>query len=199
MSAIYDNWERLVAAAVKKQQLWELFHQPASRSPSILSEDSDWNSSFRDLSFRNSDLAGSSSGSQNWTQKLVLVSDYWPDFDVKDAALASVELLGTGTFGRSYLATMDDRQRFVVKRLPFKSEGVAELNFKRIVQIVADVRHENVIALRAYYSSSDEKLMLYDYFSSGSVYTLLHGTLYSLRPSLKEYFSSFLAPVLIKY
>ncbi|KAL0299540.1 UNVERIFIED_CONTAM: Mitogen-activated protein kinase kinase kinase YODA [Sesamum radiatum] len=39
MSMIYDNWERLVAAVLKKEQLWQLFHDQ-SRSPSISSESS---------------------------------------------------------------------------------------------------------------------------------------------------------------
>ncbi|KAL8544014.1 hypothetical protein ACS0TY_004532 [Phlomoides rotata] len=57
MSAIYDNWERLVAAVLKKEQLWQLFHQQ-SRSPSTssLSSSSDFsfsrlNSSLDDVPF----------------------------------------------------------------------------------------------------------------------------------------------------
>ncbi|XP_057798376.1 probable inactive receptor kinase At4g23740 isoform X1 [Salvia miltiorrhiza] len=169
MSAIYDNWERLVAAAVKKQQIWELCHQP-SRSTSTLSEASYLTSSFRDLSFDISCLRTSSRSHPN----LVLLSEFRPDFDVKDASLASIELLGVGTFGSAYVATTDAEQRFVVKRL--KSEGISQLDFKRNMEIVGDVRHQNVVALRAYYSSPDENLMLYDYYSNGSVHSLLHGT-----------------------
>ncbi|KAL3813565.1 hypothetical protein ACJIZ3_014833 [Penstemon smallii] len=40
MSANYDNWERLVAATLRREQLWHLFHSQ-SRSPSISSLDSD--------------------------------------------------------------------------------------------------------------------------------------------------------------
>ncbi|XP_047953813.1 probable inactive receptor kinase At4g23740 [Salvia hispanica] len=68
---------------------------------------------------------------------------------------------------------MDGEPRFVVKRL--ESEGISELEFKRSMEILGKVRHENVVALRAYYSSADEKLMLYDYYSNGSVHSLLHG------------------------
>lgn len=42
---IYDNWEKLVSAVVKKQQLWELFHQQ-SRSPSLSSDSSGSAGSF---------------------------------------------------------------------------------------------------------------------------------------------------------
>ncbi|KAH6754741.1 hypothetical protein C2S53_020648 [Perilla frutescens var. hirtella] len=164
MSAIYDNWERLVAAVVKKQQLWELFHQQ-SRSPSILSDASDFSFDFP--------TPGRSWSSQKSPPKLVLISDFWPAFDVRDVTMASTELtlLGKGTFGSAYV---DDGRRFVVKRL-MKSEAISELDFKRNMEIVADVRHDNVVALRAYYSSTDHKLVLYDYYSNGSVYSLLHG------------------------
>ncbi|PIN09840.1 Non-specific serine/threonine protein kinase [Handroanthus impetiginosus] len=47
------------------------------------------------------------------------------------------------------------------------------------MDIVGNVRHENVAPLRAYYSSKDEQLMLYDYYSKGNVYALLHGMLNS--------------------
>ncbi|KAL1531504.1 putative inactive receptor kinase [Salvia divinorum] len=156
MSAIYDNWERLVAAAVKKQQIWELCHQ----SSSTLSDASYLSSSFGDLSFE-------------LPPKLVLFSQFCPAFDVEDAALASVKLLGTGTFGSAYVAMTDDQPRFVVKRV--ESECISELDFKRSMEILGYVRHGNVVALRAYYSSSDERLMLHDYYSNGIVHSLLHG------------------------
>ncbi|XP_047952049.1 probable leucine-rich repeat receptor-like protein kinase At1g68400 [Salvia hispanica] len=91
------------------------------------------------------------------SHKLVLV-------DVEDAALASVKLLGAGTFGSAYVAMIDDQPRFVVKRL--ESERISELDFRWIMEILGDVRHENVVALRAYYSS--------DYYSNDSVHSLLH-------------------------
>ncbi|KAK6155870.1 hypothetical protein DH2020_010118 [Rehmannia glutinosa] len=177
MSAIYDNWERLVAAVLKKQQLWQLFHDH-SRSPSVLSEASDFSSSFNlrsplhDLDF---DLAslGSSSRSQRLIPKLVFVSDFSPAIEAKDVYLASAELLGRGTFGSAYAAEMDNGVKIVVKRL--KPMSISEPEFKHHMAIVGNVRHENVVALRAYYASEGERLMLYDYFTKGSVYSLLHG------------------------
>ncbi|GFP88239.1 probable inactive receptor kinase at4g23740 [Phtheirospermum japonicum] len=177
MSANYDNWERLVGAVLKKQQLWELFHEH-SRSPSILSEASDLSSSFSS-SFPFDDLAvdlGSSSRSHRAFPKLVFVSDFIPAIEVKDVYLASGELLGRGTFGISYAAQMDNRVKIVVKRLK-STNSIPENEFNRHMAIVGGVKHNNVAALRAYYSSGDERLMLYDYYSrgSGSVYALLHG------------------------
>ncbi|GFQ04697.1 probable inactive receptor kinase at4g23740 [Phtheirospermum japonicum] len=177
MSANYDNWERLVAAVLKKQQLWELFHDH-SRSPSILSEASDLSSSFSsrppldDLAV---DFARLESLSMyRRTPKLAFISDFSPAIDFKDVHLASSEFLGRGTFGSSYAAAMDNGVRIVVKRLE-SINIISEIEFNRQMAIVGNIMHENVVALRAYYSSEDERLLLYDYYSAGSVYALLHG------------------------
>ncbi|KAK4384885.1 hypothetical protein Sango_2612500 [Sesamum angolense] len=47
MSQVYDNWERLVAAVVKREQIWQLCHDH-SRSPSISSQSSDFSSVLYD-------------------------------------------------------------------------------------------------------------------------------------------------------
>ncbi|GFP88235.1 probable inactive receptor kinase at4g23740 [Phtheirospermum japonicum] len=186
MSAIYDNWERLVDAVLKKQQLWELFHDH-SRSPSVLSEASDFSSSFysrsslHNLSFDFARL-GSSSWSQRGHPKLVLVSDFSPAINVKYLYLASSELLGTGTLGTTYAAAMDNGVRIVVKRLRLMS--ISEQDFRRHMDTVGDVRHDNVVSLRAYYSSGDERLVLYDYYRKGSVHALLHGRNRKPRPDV---------------
>ncbi|KAL3647485.1 hypothetical protein CASFOL_008453 [Castilleja foliolosa] len=183
MSAIYDNWERLVAAVLKKQQLWQLFHEQ-SRSPSILSEASDFSSSFNsrsaldDLDFDFARL-GSLSKYSRRTRKLVFFSDFSPAIDVEDVHLASSEFLGMGTFGTAYVATMDNGAKIVVKRL--KSVSILETEFNRQMAIVGNIRHKNVSALRAYCSYEDERLMLYDYYPKGNVYELLHGRNGELR------------------
>ncbi|PIN03912.1 Serine/threonine protein kinase [Handroanthus impetiginosus] len=168
MSTIYDNWERLVAAVRRKEQLWQLFHED-SRTPSILSDDSSSSSSFGLGSFD----VGNSSPFQKALPKLVLISDFSPAFGVNDLCAASAKLLGKGTFGSSYLAATDNGVKIVVKRL--KLVSISEQDFKRHMDIVGNVRHENVAPLRAYSSSKDEQLMLYHYYSEGSVYALLHG------------------------
>ncbi|KAL0304118.1 UNVERIFIED_CONTAM: putative inactive receptor kinase [Sesamum radiatum] len=177
MSAIYDNWERLVAAVLKKQQLWELSHAD-STSPSILSETSDFNltSPLNDpaLDFLSPESI-LRSGKATGTGRLALVSDFSSGFDVEDLFPASTALLGRGTFGSTYTVAMENGVQIVVKRL--KSMNVSEQEFKSQMEIVGNVRHENVAALRAYYSSEadGDRLMLYDYYSDGSVHALLHG------------------------
>ncbi|PIN09313.1 Serine/threonine protein kinase [Handroanthus impetiginosus] len=145
MSAIYDNWERLVAAVLKREELWQLFHAQ-SRSPSILSEASSFRSSFNlgsptnDLAFEFSSL-GSSSRSRRVPPKLVVISNFSPAVNVNNLHRASTELLGRGTFGSMYSAVMDNGVKIVVKRL--KSTSISELDFKHHVDVVGNVRHKN--------------------------------------------------------
>ncbi|KAK4489635.1 hypothetical protein RD792_005447 [Penstemon davidsonii] len=161
MSRNYDNWERLVAAVLRKEQLWQLFHED-SRSPSLRSEaSSSSSSSFRYLDSPLHDLP-SFSGSFTYKvqPKLVFVSDSSPVFVFEDLLGASAKLLGHGTFGSTYSAAMDNGITVVVKELNLLS--MSEVEFKRHMELVQDIRHKNVVELRAYFYSKDEKLMLYD-------------------------------------
>jgi len=94
-------------------------------------------------------------------------------FDLEDLLRASAEVLGKGTFGTTYKAALEDSTTVVVKRL--KEVSVGKRDFEQLMEVVGNIRHENVAALRAYYYSKDEKLMVYDHFSRGSLSTLLHG------------------------
>lgn len=94
-------------------------------------------------------------------------------FDLEDLLRASAEVLGKGTFGLSYKAILEDATTVVVKRL--REVGVGKREFEQQMEIVGNIGHANVVALKAYYYSKDEKLMVYEYYSQGSVSALLHG------------------------
>ncbi|KAL0312497.1 UNVERIFIED_CONTAM: putative inactive receptor kinase [Sesamum radiatum] len=82
-------------------------------------------------------------------------------------------ILGKGTFGTAYKAILEDATMVVVKRL--KDVNVGKREFEQQMDVIGSIKHENVIELRAYYYSKDEKLMVYDYYSQGSVASMLHG------------------------
>lgn len=93
-------------------------------------------------------------------------------FDLEDLFRASAEVLGKGTFGTTYKAALEESSVVVVKRL--LGVNVARREFEQHMEIVGRTVHENVVPLRAYYYSKDEKLMVYDYFNTGSVSSMLH-------------------------
>ncbi|KAK1409104.1 hypothetical protein QVD17_35629 [Tagetes erecta] len=114
------------------------------------------------------------SGSQNvnGNGSLVFFEGSSLAFDLEDLFRASAEVLGKGTFGTTYKAALEDASTVVVKRL--KEVGAAKRDFEVQMEVVGNVRHQNVVPLRAYYYSKDEKLTVYDYFPQGSVSSMLH-------------------------
>ena len=120
-------------------------------------------------------LKTESSGSQDKNNKIVFFEGCNLAFDLEDLLRASAEILGKGTFGMTYKAALEDATTVVVKRL--KEVTVGKRDFEQQMEVVGKIKHENVDAVRAYYYSKEEKLIVYDYYQQGSVSALLHGML----------------------
>nr|CAB3473529.1 unnamed protein product [Digitaria exilis] len=94
-------------------------------------------------------------------------------FDLEDLLRASAEVLGKGSVGTSYKAVLEEGTTVVVKRL--KDVAVARREFDAHMEALGRVEHRNVLPVRAYYFSKDEKLLVYDYLPNGSLSAMLHG------------------------
>ncbi|KAK4489632.1 hypothetical protein RD792_005444 [Penstemon davidsonii] len=128
MSRSYDNWEGLVVVVLRKEQLWQLFHED-SRSPSLRSEaSSSSSSSFRYFDSPLHDF------SYKVQPKLVFVSESSPVFDFEDLVRASAKVLGNRKFRTTYKADMDNGITVVVKQLKLLS--VSEAEFRRHMELV---------------------------------------------------------------
>lgn len=114
-------------------------------------------------------------------------------FDLEDLLRASAEVLGKGTFGATYKAALEDATIVAVKRL--KEVVVGRKEFVQQMEIVGNIKHENVAPLRAYYYSKDEKLMVYDYYNQGSVSSLLHGMLQYITSNIYIIENTFMCTV----
>lgn len=102
-------------------------------------------------------------------------------YELDELLRASAYVLGKGGLGIVYKVVLGSGLPVAVRRL---GEGGAHQRFKEFeteVQAIARVRHANVVRLRAYYWADDEKLLIYDYISNGSLAAALHG--YSQSPS----------------
>ncbi|KAJ0989304.1 hypothetical protein J5N97_007660 [Dioscorea zingiberensis] len=113
------------------------------------------------------------SGRQDERNRLVFFEGCSFEFDLEDLLRASAEVLGKGTCGTAYKAVLEDATTVVVKRL--KDVGAGKRDFEQQMEVIGRIRHENVAELRAYYYSKDEKLIVYEFYSQGSVSSLLHG------------------------
>ncbi|KAM2794379.1 hypothetical protein COP1_005759 [Malus domestica] len=115
--------------------------------------------------------------------KLVFFEGCSYNFDLDDLLRASAEVLGKGSYGTAYKAVLEEATTVVVKRL--KEVVVGKRDFEQQMEIVGRVgQHANVVPLRAYYYSKDEKLLVYDCISNGSLSALLHGNRGSGRTAL---------------
>lgn len=103
-------------------------------------------------------------------------------------------MLGKGSYGTAYKAILEEATTVVVKRL--KEVVVSKRDFEQQMELVGRVgQHPNVVPLRAYYYSKDEKLLVYDYISNGSLSALLHGMSFSSRSGWIQYFLCLLMQV----
>lgn len=109
----------------------------------------------------------------NGVKKLVFFGNAARVFDLEDLLRASAEVLGKGTFGTAYKAVLEVGTVVAVKRL--KDVTISDKEFKEKIEAVGAMDHENLVPLRAYYYSRDEKLLVYDYMPMGSLSALLHG------------------------
>lgn len=108
--------------------------------------------------------------------KLVFFQGCSYNFDLEDLLRASAEVLGKGTYGTTYKAALDEGTMVVVKRL--REVGIGKKEFEQHMEILQRVgQHTNIVPLRAYYYSKDEKLLVHEYFPVGSLSAALHGML----------------------
>ncbi|KAL6657351.1 hypothetical protein ACP70R_005131 [Stipagrostis hirtigluma subsp. patula] len=106
--------------------------------------------------------------------KLVFLEGCTYSFDLEDLLRASAEVLGKGSYGTAYKAVLEDGTIVVVKRLKDVVTGKRE--FDQQMELIGRLgKHANLVPLRAYYYSKDEKLIVYDYIDAGSLSVMLHG------------------------
>ncbi|XP_055835423.1 probable inactive receptor kinase At2g26730 [Solanum dulcamara] len=87
---------------------------------------------------------------------------------------APAELLGRGKHGSMYKVMCDNpKMTLAVKRI--KDWSISGSEFKKRMQKLDKIRHPNVLPAVAFYSSRQEKLLVYEYQNNGSLLLLLQG------------------------
>ncbi|XP_015870433.2 PTI1-like tyrosine-protein kinase At3g15890 [Ziziphus jujuba] len=103
----------------------------------------------------------------------------WRIFSLKELHAATNNFnydnkLGEGGFGSVYWGQLWDGSQIAVKRLKVWSDK-AEMEFAVEVEILARVRHKNLLSLRGYCAEGQERLIVYDYMPNLSLLSHLHG------------------------
>ncbi|KAG8382850.1 hypothetical protein BUALT_Bualt05G0122100 [Buddleja alternifolia] len=116
----------------------------------------------------------SESLSENLEQYDLVALDADLAFDLDELLKASAFVLGKSGIGIVYKVVLDDGLTLAVRRL---GEGGSQRlsEFRSEVEAIGKLRHRNIVTLRAYYWSVDEKLLIYDFVPNGNLATAIHG------------------------
>ncbi|XP_050223922.1 receptor protein kinase-like protein ZAR1 [Mercurialis annua] len=112
--------------------------------------------------------------SENMEQYDLVPLDTQVAFDLDELLKASAFVLGKSGIGIVYKVVLEDGLTLAVRRL---GEGGSQRfkEFQTEVEAIGKLKHPNIVTLRAYYWSVDEKLLIYHYIPNGSLLTALHG------------------------
>lgn len=112
--------------------------------------------------------------SENVEQYDLVALDTQLAFDLDELLKASAFVLGKSGIGIVYKVVLEDGLTLAVRRL---GEGGSQRfkEFQTEVEAIGKLRHPNIVTLRAYYWSVDEKLLIYDFIPNGSLATAIHG------------------------
>ncbi|CAM0951199.1 unnamed protein product [Alopecurus aequalis] len=104
------------------------------------------------------------------------------DLRFEDLLKSPAELLGRGRYGSSYKVVVPGGAALAVKRV--KDATVTDDEFRRRMERVSRARHPAVLPPLAFYSAAQEKLVVYEFQSNGSLHKLLHGSIESSQAPL---------------
>ncbi|KAG6707137.1 receptor protein kinase-like protein ZAR1 [Carya illinoinensis] len=112
--------------------------------------------------------------SENVEQYDLVPLDTLVAFDLDELLKASAFVLGKSGIGIVYKVVLEDGLTLAVRRL---GEGGSQRfkEFQTEVEAIGKVRHPNIVTVRAYYWSVEEKLLIYDYLPNGNLATAIHG------------------------
>ncbi|PIM97544.1 Serine/threonine protein kinase [Handroanthus impetiginosus] len=112
--------------------------------------------------------------SENVEQYDLVPLDAQVAFDLDELLKASAFVLGKSGIGIVYKVVLEDGLTLAVRRL---GEGGSQRfkEFQTEVEAIGKLRHPNIVTLRAYYWSVDEKLLIYDFIPNGNLATAIHG------------------------
>ncbi|KAJ4886479.1 Protein STRUBBELIG-RECEPTOR FAMILY 4 [Raphanus sativus] len=86
-------------------------------------------------------------------------------------------LIGEGTLGRVYKAKYEDGRKYAVKEIDSSLLGKGnQEEFSHIVSNISSIHHPNMAELVGYCSEQGRNMLVYEYFTGGSLNRFLHQT-----------------------
>ncbi|EXB74365.1 putative inactive leucine-rich repeat receptor-like protein kinase [Morus notabilis] len=105
---------------------------------------------------------------------LVMVNEEKGSFGMADLMKAAAEVLGNGGLGSAYKAVMTTGLSVAVKRMR-EMNRMGRDGFDAEMRRFGRLRHKNILTPLAYHYRREEKLLVSEYISKGSLLYVLHG------------------------
>lgn len=133
-------------------------------------------SNRRSVDLNHSQKGGSTrrGSSQKGIGDLVMVNEEIGVFGMADLMKAAAEVLGSGGLGSAYKAVMANGVAVVVKRVR-EMNKMSKDSFDSEMRRLGRLSHQNVLTPLAYHYRKDEKLLVSQHVSKGSLLYVLHG------------------------
>ncbi|KAI3445944.1 hypothetical protein Pfo_002609 [Paulownia fortunei] len=107
-------------------------------------------------------------GEQVKNERSLVMVDGETELELETLLKASAYVLGSSGASIVYKAVLQDGTAFAVRRIG--ESGVERLKeFENQVKAIAKLRHQNLVRVKGFYWGDDEKLVIYDYVSNGSL------------------------------
>ncbi|KAH9617811.1 hypothetical protein KSS87_011484 [Heliosperma pusillum] len=87
----------------------------------------------------------------------------------------SKALIGEGSYGRAYYATLECGKAVAVKKLDISQEAESNVEFLTQVSRVSTLKHENFVELQGYCVEGNMRVLAYEFATMGSLHDILHG------------------------
>ncbi|KAI4345016.1 hypothetical protein L6164_012186 [Bauhinia variegata] len=87
----------------------------------------------------------------------------------------SKALIGEGSYGRVYYATLNNGKAVAVKKLDVSQEPESNVEFLTQVSMVSRLKHENFVELHGYCVEGNLRVLAYEFATMGSLHDILHG------------------------
>ncbi|XP_022733581.1 PTI1-like tyrosine-protein kinase 1 isoform X2 [Durio zibethinus] len=87
----------------------------------------------------------------------------------------SKALIGEGSYGRVYHASLNNGKAVAVKKLDVSSETESNVEFLTQVSMVSRLKHDNLVELQGYCVEGNLRVLAYEFATMGSLHDILHG------------------------
>lgn len=102
-------------------------------------------------------------------ERMLVMVDGETELEAETLFKASAYVLGSSGATIVYKAVLQDGSAFAVRRIGESGGGRRRKEFENQLKAAAKLRHENLVRIRGFYWGDDEKLVICDYVSNGSL------------------------------